>query len=93
MRLFLLNPSFCSPLYMLTALGRACLPYSSNHKWSILPIIRSKYDTAVTYIACCTEQVLETCQQWVDAATADKASNVQRMAKFLKDIQGELAKL
>ena len=38
-------------------------------------------------------QVLETCQQWVDEASRDRAGNAGRMAKFLKDIESELAKL
>ena len=40
----------------------------------------------------CFVQVLETCQQWVDEATADKAACAPRMAKFLRDIKQELAK-
>ena len=37
--------------------------------------------------------MLETCQQWVDEATKDRANSAGRMAKFLKDIKSELAKL
>ena len=38
-------------------------------------------------------QVLETCQEWVREAEADRESSASRMKKFLNDICNELAKL
>ena len=35
----------------------------------------------------CYVQVLETCQQWVNEATADRAACASRMAKFLREHQ------